>query len=191
MINSESRAAGRPTDPVLTGRLLAAALKDLARSGFDRLSLDTLARTEKTSKQAIYRRYANKTALAQAAIEAALSAFVPPAPERTNPARDLSLLLNEFRTNVFQAPVGQALARLRFDLAFAPIAETLEQDLRFRIRQILIATAFERDMDTRTEILISWLWQNSFCAFNARSPQDEPDVDRVIYLVLGLGSSAA
>jgi len=186
-MRTELRPPGRKTDAALTKRLLDLALAAVATGGINGLNLDRLAAETGTSKQAIYRRFQGKDALARAAADAALDAVAPPPPERSNTARDLSRLLAAYRTSVFRAPLGRAALRLSLEHPGSAHKARIEQDLAFQLRQILIATPFERGMDARIRLLTALLWQD---ALDQSSPAAPPpaDLDLVIHLVLGLGS---
>jgi len=189
LMRTDLKAPGRKTDADLTDRLLRLALDALSEGGLNALNLDWLAKQAGTSKQAIYRRYASKEALAAAAIDAALDQLSPPPPERSNVARDLSRLLAAYRQSVFRAPVGRAALKMALGQARHAHKLRIDQELGFQLRQILIATPFERDMDARISVLIAVLWQE------ALSPSSAPatpaaDLDVVIHLLLGLGPKA-
>lgn len=66
--DSASRRAGRPRDPEIDRRLIEAALAELGAQGFAGMSIDRIAERTGVGKPAIYRRFADKTALAIAAI---------------------------------------------------------------------------------------------------------------------------
>ncbi|WP_161599844.1 TetR/AcrR family transcriptional regulator [Roseibium sediminis] len=171
----------------MTERILAIALARLAQGGLDGLSLDDLAASLGTSKQALYRRHTSKQALALASLDWAIGAFSPPPPDRSNPARDLSLLLKACWSEVFSANLGKALVRTRHAPGFSERAAVLEQDLQFHIRQILVATPFEQDMDLKARLLVALLWQEA--AKPSREAGSFEDVlDKAILLVLGLGN---
>lgn len=184
-MRTEIKYKGRKPDEALSGRILHHALLKLSDCGLEALKLDDLASDLGTSKQALYRRFPSKAALAIASIDHALQKLAPPPPERSNPARDLSLLLNAYWRDAFSAPLGHALLRTRQFAPFDQRAFQLEQDLEFAIRQILIATAFERGMDTRIRLFVALLWQMT----TAREDNDEKaqtQINEAILVILGL-----
>ncbi len=65
----EERLPGRPRDPVTERRILDVALTELARDGYSRMTLDSVAAAAGVSKPTIYRRWGSKADLATAAIE--------------------------------------------------------------------------------------------------------------------------
>jgi len=66
--DSVSRRAGRPRDPDIDRRLIEAALAELGAQGFAGMSIDRIAERTGVGKPAIYRRFADKSALTIAAI---------------------------------------------------------------------------------------------------------------------------
>ena len=91
------RAPGRPSDPAIDAELLRAAQDLLIEEGFDRLTMDAVARRCGASKATIYRRWPSKTALV---VAAAAALFVPP--EGAIPKRVC--------WNTTSGPVGRKLA---------------------------------------------------------------------------------
>ena len=73
---SPSRAPGRPLDANVQACLLRATQDLLIEAGFERLSVDAVAKRCSASKATIYRRWPSKTALVVAAVAALF-----PAPE--------------------------------------------------------------------------------------------------------------
>lgn len=61
--------AGRPRRPGLEEAILDSTLKELARVGYSRMSLEAVARAAGTTKPTIYARFPSKAALATAALE--------------------------------------------------------------------------------------------------------------------------
>lgn len=70
----ESRAAearpgpGRPQDELLDAAILGAALKLVAEVGYERMSIEEVARRASTAKTSVYRRWPTKEALVLAAV---------------------------------------------------------------------------------------------------------------------------
>jgi AcrR family transcriptional regulator len=65
---SEGRGAGRARDTSIDGRVLAAAARRLAESGYEALSVAAVAEEAGTTRQALYRRWPSKAELAAAAM---------------------------------------------------------------------------------------------------------------------------
>jgi AcrR family transcriptional regulator len=65
---SDGRGAGRARDTSIDGRVLAAAARRLAESGYEALSVAAVAEEAGTTRQALYRRWPSKAELAAAAM---------------------------------------------------------------------------------------------------------------------------
>ena len=64
-----AKTVGRPRDAEIDKAILEATIRLLARHGFARLTVDMVAREARSTRPAIYRRYANKEELVVAAME--------------------------------------------------------------------------------------------------------------------------
>lgn len=69
---------GRPQDPAVSERVLAAAAALLTQRGFAGMSMDAVAEAAGVGKPAIYRRFADKVELVVAVIQRALPPMAPP-----------------------------------------------------------------------------------------------------------------
>lgn len=93
--SASSASVGRPRDPAIDEAVLDVALRQLARDGFEALSLASVAAEAGTSRPAIYRRWPDKEALVVDAV-ARLARVAPP--ELTgDPFEDLVVELEHFR----------------------------------------------------------------------------------------------
>lgn len=93
-----SRAGGRPRDPGLDGRILAAAEQRLREHGYAGLSIEAVAAAAGTSVPSVRRRYRDRPALAAAVIDA-WRAEPLPAP-RGSPRRRALAVLENFGRNL-------------------------------------------------------------------------------------------
>lgn len=73
-----TRPPGRPLNPALDDQILGATQDLLIQEGFERLTMDAVARRCGVSKATIYRRWPSKTALVVAAAAALFRAPDPP-----------------------------------------------------------------------------------------------------------------
>ena len=89
---------GRARDPEIDARILAVANQQLAGVGYEALSLTAVAREAGTTRQALYRRWPTKAALAAAALE--MAADAGPAALSADPLADLVAELSDFRRGV-------------------------------------------------------------------------------------------
>ena len=176
---------GRKDDPALTGRLKTGMIEALASAGFDALRLEDIAKSTGTSKQAIYRRWPTKAGFAAAALGDVLGRIPVPVPERINAARDLHRLVRGYLDGL-EGGTGKALLHSRTLPAFQQVIRGFEDEIRFHIRQCLIATPFEQDLQARTELVIGLIWQQLFDQCFGSGGLDEAGIESGIYLVLGL-----
>ncbi len=184
-MTAETTRRGRKDDPALTQRLLEAMIHALAEAGFEAVRLDDIARVTGTSKQAIYRRWPDKKAFAVVSVEQALDRISVPVPERFNAARDLHRLVRGYLA-ALEGDTGNALLQVRPIPTFGTLIERFEGEVGFHIRQCLIATHFEPDLQARTTLIIGLVWQQIFALRSRNSGLQEGDLESAIYLVLGL-----
>jgi AcrR family transcriptional regulator len=186
MDQSISGASGRPQEHRVTTALLEATLSELSENGFEKCTLTAIAKRARTSKQAVYRRFQNKTDLIAAAVEHGLRAVNPTAPQRVSVAEDLRQCLSGTVSSLQETSLGGAIRALVSRRDLQPIAKALdnaENDRRLLMRQIFIATPFEADMETRIDLLLGLIYFRLLI----RNVTIEPDdIERAIYLVLGL-----
>ena len=86
-MNAQPRVPGRPLDAGIEADLLRATQDLLIEQGFERLTVDAVAKRCSASKATIYRRWPSKVALAVAATAALLS--VPEVPDTGDLREDL------------------------------------------------------------------------------------------------------
>lgn len=116
-MTTETRPPGRPLNAALDEQLLSAAQDLLIEEGFERLTMDAVARRCGASKATIYRRWPSKTALAVAAAAALFRA--PEVPDTGDLREDLLLCARAYRQR--EGRNAQVLASLlsasRYDAA--------------------------------------------------------------------------
>lgn len=180
------RTAGRPKENRVTDALLEAALKELAEKGYEAMTIASLATRVHTSKQAVYRRWKDKAALAAAAIRHALAQANPAPPQRGSVARDLETALTNMVNALQDTPLGgaiRALIPLREHPELRDVLTEAEDARRLLLRQIFIATPFEAEMETRIDLLLGLIYFNH----HIRARQVTPEmIGSAIHLVLGL-----
>lgn len=114
---AEIRSPGRPRDATVDEAILRAAKDLLAEGGVDAVSFTAVAERAGTTRPALYRRYADRTELAIAAI-ASMSAMTAPAPTGDFRA-DLIAELRSFEAGI-TALKGVGLAAMVLADATAP-----------------------------------------------------------------------
>jgi len=178
--------SGRPQDERVTRSLLEATLTELAETGYERTTIAAVAARARTSKQAVYRRYADKEALIAAALEQALAAANPGPPQRGNVAEDLRQCLLDMVKALQDTPLGGAIRALvphRQRSGLASVLDEAEEARRLVLRQIFLATPFEADMEIRIDLLLGLIY---FRLLLRGKTISEADIETAIYLVLGL-----
>ncbi|NKY51395.1 TetR/AcrR family transcriptional regulator [Nocardia vermiculata] len=159
------RGRGRARDPEIDARVLAAAGRHLARHGFEAMSLTAVAEEAGTTRQALYRRWPTKAALAAAALDMA----VDTAPDRAagDPLADLIAELENFQRGVSQpgrlSLVGAMLQENTAPDVLARYRADVITPRRTRIRAILEraqeAGLIDRDVDLEVAVTLgtgSW-----------------------------------
>lgn len=76
----QRRPVGRPRDPAIDRALLTTTLAEMAAHGFTGMSIDRISERAGIGKPAIYRRFADKAALAIAALALVTVGEGPPRP---------------------------------------------------------------------------------------------------------------
>ena len=104
--STKIRAAGRPRDPEVERRILAATLRQLGEAGYSRMSVESIAAETGVGKPAIYRRWSGKADLATAAVST-LRIQEPPVDTGATQG-DLEGILKNFRKSLLR-PNGMAL----------------------------------------------------------------------------------
>lgn len=183
---THEKRPGRPIDNRLSDKLLEASFAEVAQKGVDATTIAAIAAAAGTSKQAIYRRFRTKDQLVAAAVGHRIALIAPVAPLRSSVADDLRRYLGHL-AEVFQAEPFAAVFRAflahRQNPDFAAVLDSAEAEQRFALRQILIATPFETDMETRIDLLLGFFYFRLVFADAGVSPDA---IDRAILLALGL-----
>ncbi len=102
----EPRGRGRPREPDVDERILATAMRLMARHGYARMSVDAVAHEAGVAKPTIYLRYPNKAALATAALAAYCRTVLPPLTGDTR--ADLAAGLRHLKDGI-EAAYGMSL----------------------------------------------------------------------------------
>jgi AcrR family transcriptional regulator len=122
-------AGGRPRDPSLDGRILAAAERRLREHGYAGMSLESVAADAETTVPSVRRRYRDRPALAAAVID---TMRAEPLPRASGPARERALaVLQNFRRNLLLGGSMPLLGTLLAEEDRHP--ELIE---RFRVRLV-------------------------------------------------------
>jgi AcrR family transcriptional regulator len=122
-MSSSQRAPGRPLNAHIEAELLHATQTLLSEEGFERLSVDAVAKRCNASKATIYRRWPSKVALAVAATAALFP--VPTVPDTGNLREDLVACGRAF---IFEDSRMTVLANLLTAARHNPALRTAARD---------------------------------------------------------------
>lgn len=120
--------AGRPRDPAIDAAVLEAARQQLATHGYEAMSLVAVAEQAGTTRQALYRRWPTKAALAVAAIASLADRLQPPGSD--DPYTDLVAEMEAFAAGVSR-PNG-------ISLVGTMLQDSAEPELRERYREVVV-----------------------------------------------------
>ncbi|WP_159663599.1 TetR/AcrR family transcriptional regulator [Streptomyces mexicanus] len=158
----QRRTAGRPRDPGVESRVLAAALDVYADHGWSGFTFDAIARRSAAGKAALYRRWQNKEELLLAALEA--HAMVVEPIDTGTVHDDLLVVARELFAVYLQGSVGLASLRLFVEARAHPdlLAKSWSRVNAARVRaaRTMIRRAVERGElppDTSATVLLEAL----------------------------------
>lgn len=148
------RGRGRPRDDAIDGAVLAATRDELAAHGYDGLSVVAVARAAGTTRQAIYRRWPGKAALAVAAI-----ASLPEAadlPRSGDHRADLRAELEAFHRGVLRPGGVSMVGSMLQDSADPALRDAYRARLvaprRRRLRAILQAAVDDGTLPAHSDL---------------------------------------
>lgn len=124
------RGRGRPREPEVDERILAAALHLMSHHGYARMSMEAVATEANVTKPTVYLRYPSKAELATAAL--AYLRDRSEIPESGDTREDLVAHLNRFR-----AGVGRPFGMNMIGTVLAEEHDTPELLERFRVNVVL------------------------------------------------------
>lgn len=132
------RKTGRARDTTIDDRVLAVAARHLAESGYDAMSVHRVASDAGTTRQAIYRRWATKAALAEAAVTA-VTEVASPELDDAEPFEALVRELTDFSSGVSRPG--------RMALVGTMLQEGTDEDVRDRYQAGVVAPRRQRIRD--------------------------------------------
>lgn len=164
---AKHKLPGRPQQSDVSDRILKTALVILGAEGFRGMRIEDVAMAAATSKQAIYRRWSDKSELAAVAIEYSLQQANPTVPDTGNLVEDLIEVLSNTVKAIEGGGLGQAVA--------ACIGEQHDPCLKAAVkrvdasRRLLMRAVFEsgiargdlptdRDIETDIDMLLGMLY---------------------------------
>ncbi|HEX3680748.1 MAG TPA: TetR/AcrR family transcriptional regulator [Galbitalea sp.] len=123
------KRAGRSRDPLIDARILTIAREQLSSSGYDAMSLTTVAYAAGTTRQALYRRWASKADLAAAVVAESVDGGGATASDA--PYEDLVSELQNFQDGVSRPG--------RMSLVGTMLQDNTSPELRSRYQEQVIA----------------------------------------------------
>lgn len=176
--------------------VLAAARDELAKRGYDGLSVATVAQAAGTTRPAIYRRWKTKAELAVAAVADMSVAHLRP--DTSDPRADLVAELAAFRIGVMRpnglGTIGAMLQRTTDPALVEAFRERIVMPRRARIRSILeravVAGLLSPDADI--ELAVAASTGTIYALALANEPIDDAWAERAAAFVwLGAGGDPA
>ena len=166
MESSAPRGGGRPRDPAIDGRILAAAARLMAQGGLGALRADALATAAGVPKSTIYRRWGTLLDLAVDAVDAALGPRRLPVTDE--PLADLAAHIRRAHAVLAEPPLGRAVIQIAHELLARPEAAA-------SYRQRVIAPLRDGAIDAVARALEAGQWEG---------PEPSLSVDMMIGTVL-------
>ncbi|HNE36808.1 MAG TPA: TetR/AcrR family transcriptional regulator, partial [Microthrixaceae bacterium] len=124
---SRAPGPGRPRDPLVDRAILDAAVELLSDGGIEAMTMESVATRAGVSRASVYRRYANRVDLMEAAFHAAAEQKPEP-PDTGDVRRDLVQLLTRLSTLLMESDTGAVLpAMLAAARENAEVREALER----------------------------------------------------------------
>ena len=131
-------ARGRPRKPETDRAILDAAVELLVSGGYESLTMEAVAAASAISRPTVYRRYANREALLEAAVNHVMAA-IPIVGEARDGAAEVRALLGNTVLMLTRTPVGPIFRAMIPHLprypALARIANELGQKRRQKLRR--------------------------------------------------------
>jgi AcrR family transcriptional regulator len=184
------RRAGRPRREGLDEAILAAALGEMARVGYSRMSLDAVARRAGTTKPTIYTRFPSKAALATAALESLRERT--PRHASGEVREDLIEELSLFRRGALSSNGTSMLGAVLVEQHENPellqlFRKHVVEPRRANLRRILRAglEAGQLDANADIELAITMLVGSLYASYMAGKPSRPDWPERVVDAWLG------
>ena len=185
------RCGGRPRTDGLDEAILDATLRVLARDGYERMSLESVAREAGTTRTSIYRRHPSKAALVTAAITYRSESCDSPEQDTGDTRDDLIAELRAFHRSLRRtfglSIVGTVLAEEYHNPELLRLyREDSVRPGRKRLEAILQRAKERGEIppDTDIDLLTSMMHGGYYAAYLAGMNPDDDWAERVVDLVL-------
>jgi AcrR family transcriptional regulator len=179
------RRAGRPRRKGLDEAILDAALTEMSRVGYSRMSVEAVARRAATTKPTIYARFPSKAALATAALES-LRQRTPRHPSgdvREDLIEELSLYRKGALRSNGTSMLGAVLVEQHENPELLQLFRThVVEPRRENLRRILRAgrKAGQLDPNADIELAVTMLIGSLYAAYMAGKPTTRDWPERVV-----------
>ncbi|WP_371572504.1 TetR/AcrR family transcriptional regulator [Streptomyces sp. NBC_01314] len=192
MSSPAKRRIGRPENPELRDNVLRAAIDCYAEKGWSGFNFDIVATRAGVGRPALYRRWADRTALLVDAFKQLTPGLVD---EDLGSLRDELVRLGADYSTMMHGPRGLAGTRLMADAHFHPdlfarvsaeVGERREDLVRRSVERACsrgeLAADCARDISL---LLFGALWERSVLAATGRAPHPErPDIEHLVSVIL-------
>ena len=145
MSPTQSRV-GRPRSREASEAIQRATLELLCEEGLGQTRIDAVAERAGVSRPTIYRRYADRDALLEAAVIACFEEDVPSVPETDDPLADVHALLDNTVEMLERTPIGPVFRAMIPHLPRNPRLGKVANELGRR-RRVRLSRALERAIE--------------------------------------------
>ncbi|KZL05844.1 helix-turn-helix domain-containing protein [Pseudovibrio sp. Ad26] len=152
---------GRPQNRELTRQILTTTLNALAAGGYHGTSTQQIADAAGTSKQALYRRWKNKAALALEALRYGFRQVPPSYPGMSSFHNDLLEATSGILNALHDTPLGTAWLSLLSEPSLAEELSLIEGEQRTHFRQIFVYWNTTATMETSIDQLLGFVFFTS------------------------------
>ncbi|KZL06697.1 Bacterial regulatory protein, tetR family [Pseudovibrio axinellae] len=170
-MSKQNTPRGRPQNKELTRQVLSQTLIALANKGYNGTSTQLIAETTNTSKQALYRRWPSKAALATDALRNGFRLVPPTYPGISSFQNDLQEAITNILTALHDTPLGNAWLALLSEPALAEELALIEGEQRTHLRQIFVYWNSTSMMETSIDQLMGFLFFTTL--IRRRKPSSE------------------
>lgn len=156
-MSDQTTPRGRPRNTDLTRQILKTMLQSLATNGYHGTSTQQVAQDVGTSKQALYRRWPNKAALALEALRYGFRQIPPTYPGMSSFQNDLLDATSGMLHALYETPLGTAWIALHAEPSLAEELSLLEGEQRTHFRQIFVYWNTTAAMETSIDQLLGFV----------------------------------
>ncbi|GHB48301.1 hypothetical protein GCM10007094_41920 [Pseudovibrio japonicus] len=168
---------GRPRNTDLTRKIMKTMLQALATNGYHGTSTQQIAQDIGTSKQALYRRWQNKAALALEALRYGFRQVPPTYPGMSTFQNDMLDATSGMLQALCETPLGSAWLALHAEPSLAEELSLLEGEQRTHFRQIFVYWNTTANMETSIDQLLGFVF---FTSLIRRRKPSNSEISEVI-----------